>query len=118
QFLELSSLLYSTRDKSSKISILDPSTPELVKHCYEIGTLVRPISTDLYALQLRKTLEAVCKDKGASERLTSGKRAMLWQQIDELEKQNVVGAFISKAAHELKEISNTGAHYSERTVTD
>jgi hypothetical protein len=43
---------------------------------------------------------------------------MLWQQIDELEKQNVVGEFISKAAHELKDISNTGAHYSERTVTD
>jgi hypothetical protein len=118
QFLELSSLLYSTKDESSKESILDPSTPEFVKRCYETGTRVRPISKDLYALQLRKTLEAVCKDKGASERLASGKRAMLWQQIDELEKQNVVGAFISRAARELKEISNTGAHYSERTVTD
>jgi hypothetical protein len=117
QFLELSSLLYSTKDES-KESILNPSTPQLVKRCYEIGTRVRPISKDLYALQLRKTLEAVFKDKGASERLASGKRAMLWQQIDELEKQNVVGAFISKAAHELKEISNIGAHYTERTVTD
>ena len=43
---------------------------------------------------------------------------MLWQQIDELKNQNVVGEFISKAAHELKEISNMGAHYSEREVTD
>lgn len=43
---------------------------------------------------------------------------MLWQQIEELEKQNKVGQFISKAAHELKDISNTGAHYSETSVTD
>jgi hypothetical protein len=117
QFLELSSLLYSSKAPDNR-SILDPSTPEPVKRCYEIGTKVQSISKDLYALQLRKTLEAVCKDKGASERLASGKRAMLWQQIDELQKQNVVGEFISKAAHELKEISNTGAHYSERSITD
>jgi hypothetical protein len=42
---------------------------------------------------------------------------MLWQQIDELGKRNIVGEFIAKVAHELKEISNTGAHYSEREVT-
>jgi hypothetical protein len=119
QFVELSTLLYSTKTESPKEkSILDPSTPELVRSSYEIGTRVRPISKDLYALQLRKTLEAVCQDRGASDRLASGKRAMLWQQIDELEKQNVVGEFISKAAHELKDISNTGAHYSERAVSD
>jgi Domain of unknown function (DUF4145) len=118
QFLEISSLLYSSKDNTPSQTILDPSTPEHVKRCYQTGSRVRPISKDLYALQLRKTLEAVCKDKGAPERLPSGRRAMLWQQIDELEKQNVVGAFISKAAHELKDISNTGAHYSERTVSD
>lgn len=119
QFLEISSLLYSTKNESPKEkSILDPSTPELVRDCYEIGTKVRPISKDLYALQLRKALEAVCKDKGASEHIASGKRAMLWQQIDELKKQNVVGEFISKAALELKDISNTGAHYSQRAVSD
>ena len=118
QFQELSRLLYSTKDETSLKLILDPFTPEPVKQCYEIGLKVRPISKDLYALQLRKALEAVCRDKGASDRLASGKRAMLWQQIDELEKQNVVGEFISKAAHELKEISNTGAHYSERTVSE
>jgi hypothetical protein len=119
QFLEISHLLYSTKNESPKEkSILDPSTPELVRNCYEICTKVRPISKDLYALQLRKTLEAICKDKGASDHLASGKRAMLWQQIDELEKQNIVGEFISKAAHQLKDISNTGAHYSEREVTD
>jgi len=101
----------------SEKSILDPSTPQAVRGCYDIGVRVRPFSTDLYALQLRKTLEAICKDLGASERLSSGKRAMLWQQIDELKNQNLVGEFISKAAHELKVISNTGAHYSDREVT-
>jgi hypothetical protein len=117
QFLELSTLLHSTNE-ASKESILDPSTPEMVKRCYEIGTKVRPISKDLYALQLRKTLEAICKDLGAPDQLESGKRAMLWQQIDALKEKNVVGSFISDAAHKLKEISNTGAHYSESTVTD
>ncbi len=114
QFQELSSLLHSTKDES----ILDSSTPELVKRCYEIGTKVRPISKDLYALQLRKTLEAICKDLGAPDQLESGRRAMLWQQIDALKEKNVVGSFICDAAHKLKEISNNGAHYSESTVTD
>lgn len=43
---------------------------------------------------------------------------MLWQQIDELGKQNLVGEFICKAAHELKAISNSGAHYSELGVPE
>ncbi|MGH9931506.1 MAG: DUF4145 domain-containing protein [Pyrinomonadaceae bacterium] len=118
QFQELSRLLHSTKDESSKESILDPSTPETVQRCYEIGTKVRPISIDLYALQLRKTLEAICKDLGAPDQLESGRRAMLWQQIDALKEQNVVGSFIRDAAHKLKDISNTGAHYSESTVTE
>ncbi len=118
QFRELSTLLHSTKDESSKESFLDPSTPEIVKRCFEIGTKVRPISKDLYALQLRKTLEAICKDLGAPERLPAGNRAMLWQQIDVLKEKNVVGSFICDAAHKLKEISNTGAHYSESEVSD
>jgi hypothetical protein len=96
---------------------LDPATPETVRQCHEIGIAVRPISLDLYALQLRKTLEAVCKDVGASECLENGRRAMLWQQIEELGRRNLVGEFICKAAQELKDISNTGAHYSEDEVT-
>lgn len=99
-------------------SLLDPATPELVKKCHEIGITIRAFSSDLYALQLRKALEAVCYDLGASEYLPNGKRAMLWQQIDELGKQNVVGEFICKAADQLKDISNTGAHYSETNVTE
>jgi hypothetical protein len=102
----------------SKQPNLDPGTPAAVKNCHEIGIKVRPFSKDLYALQLRKALEAVCKDKGAADHLASGRRTMLWQQIDELKNHNVVGEFISNAAHQLKDISNTGAHYSEHEVTD
>src|ERR1700681_3035675 len=65
EFLKASTLLYfsplpySTMKGSEKEnSILDPSTPELVRSCYEIGTRVRPISKDLYVVQLRKALEA------------------------------------------------------------
>jgi len=119
EFMELSTLLYCTNNKEIEDdSSLDPSTPERVRKCWEIGIRVRPISNDLYALQLRKTLEVVCKDLGASEHLPSGTRAMLWQQIDELGKQNRVGEFICKAAHELKDISNSGAHYSELGVAE
>jgi hypothetical protein len=120
EFLKASKLLYYSPlpyPRQEK-SILDPSTPESVRKCYQIGISVREISHDLYALQLRKALEAVCNDLGAAERLSSGKRAMLWQQIDELGKQNLVGEFICKVAHELKDISNNGAHYSEQGVTE
>lgn len=83
EFKHSSTLIHSTLKKQ----LLHPSVPEHVRRCYEIAIRVKPISNDLYALQLRKTLEAVCKDKGASEYLPNGKRAMLWQLIDELEEK-------------------------------
>ena len=116
EFSKLSELLCVLRNHVTLG--LDPATPDHVKACYELGVKVRPFSNDLYALQLRKTLEAVCHDLGASEYLPNGRRAMLWQQIDELGDQNRVGDFICKAANELKDISNIGAHYSASGVTE
>jgi hypothetical protein len=65
EFEKNSILLYA--HPSSNQSVLAPSTPASVKKCYETAQRVRSISTDLYALQLRKTLEAVCKDLGAAD---------------------------------------------------
>ena len=92
--------------------MLDPSTPDCVRDCYDLGVRVRPFSNDLYAVQLRKALEAVCKDREVPERAT------LYQQIEELAKQNKAGEVISKAAHELRDVGNRGAHYSDAKVTD
>ena len=116
--LHLSDLPSSVRERFYRESpIVDPATPASVKQCYEIGIAVRAISRDLYAVQLRKALEAICHDKGASEYL-DGKRLNLHQQITQLEKLNVVGEHISKAALKLKEICNRGAHYSDPDLTD
>ena len=118
EFLKHSNLLYASTLLYPAKSILAPSTPEPVRKCYEIGIMIRHVSNDLYALQLRKALEAVCRSLGASERHASGRRAMLWQQIDELRDKNAVGSRIAEAAHELKDISNVGAHYSELGVAE
>ncbi|HAF14603.1 MAG TPA: hypothetical protein DCK93_14185 [Blastocatellia bacterium] len=83
-----------------------------------IAIRVKPISNDLYALQLRKTLEAICKNLGADEFLPqSGKRAMLWQRLDQLGEKHIISPLISEAARELKTLSNIGAHYSEVPVS-
>jgi hypothetical protein len=125
EFRDLSTPVYSSTLFSSTFkrpdkenSILDPSTADLVRSCYEIGTRVRPISKDLYVVQLRKALEAVCKDRGVPEYLAAGKRANLYQQIEELAKHNKAGEVISKVAHELRDVCNRGAHYSDAEVTD
>jgi len=119
EFREVSTLIYSTL-KTQLVPPVPghvPPVPESVRQCREIAIRVKPISNDLYAVQLRKTFEAVCEDKGAPKYLPNGKRAILWQRIAKPEKQNVVGQFIFTVAHELKTISNGGAHYSEVPVS-
>jgi len=96
---------------------LERSVPQAVRECYDLGTKVRRFSQDLYALQLRKVLEAICNNLGADGFLPSGKRAMLWQQIHQLGDNNTLSPLISNAAQELKTLSNTGAHYSELPVS-
>jgi hypothetical protein len=103
-------------DKETSIS--DRSTPELVRGFYDIAIQVRPISNELYAVQLRKTLEAICENLGAPRHLPSGETVKLWDQINKLGKQNVLGEFISKVAHELRAITNSGAHYSKEEVRE
>jgi Domain of unknown function (DUF4145) len=98
---------------------LNPSVPEFIRKCHRVALRVRPFSPDLYAVQLRKTLEAICRDLGADEFIsgTFDKRAMLWQQIEQLEREGKISHFISLAKKELKDLSNVGAHYSEAGVS-
>lgn len=91
--------------------------PRAVRACWDLALQVKPISRDPYAVQLRKTLETICRRSGASDHLPSGKRAQLWQQIDELRAKKKVSEFIAQAASELRDISNSGAHYCAAQVS-
>jgi hypothetical protein len=118
EYYDLFELVWPRFEKQEYKLILDASVPKSVRECYELGGRVRPLSQDLYALQLRKVLEAICKSLGADEFLPqSGKRAMLWQQIDHLRNNHILSPRISSAAHELKTLGNVGAHYSELPVS-
>jgi hypothetical protein len=114
EFKTSSTPIYSTLKKQ----LLHPSVPEHVRRCYETAIRVKPISNDLYALQLRKTLEALCKDKGAKGAKLVDQIDELWPQIHDPAKQKAVRNLISTAAHELREIGNFGAHDSELATTD
>jgi Domain of unknown function (DUF4145) len=114
----------SRRNPNKEKSLLAPATPEPIRAVYELGLRVREISNDLYALQLRKALEGVCQELGAAQFRSNGQRISLYDQIRELYDQirelkdkNLLGSYIGDAAQDLRDVSNTGAHFSEERVS-
>jgi hypothetical protein len=83
--------------------------PERVKTRLDEALRVRKISPDLYAVQIRRTLEAIANDKEAV-----GEN--LFQKLDDLAAKGVIPETLANIAHELRELGNLGAHDAEISV--
>lgn len=85
--------------------------PAVAQKAYEQA--VRALSTGLYeasTLMCRKTLEAVCKLKGASGRT-------LYERLSALKEQGVIDARLIDWAHEIRAVGNDAAHDSDGDVS-
>ncbi|MCY7895638.1 DUF4145 domain-containing protein [Bacillus spizizenii] len=77
--------------------------PKNIKAAYESALKVRKIDPVVCLMALRRTLEMVCKDKGANGRTLHAK-------LDELEEKNVLPPLMGDISQVIKEAGNVAAH--------
>ncbi len=88
-----------------------PKLPIEIAKEYEATLKVRKISSNACAVLARRTLEAICKQQGA----TGGS---LFQQLDSLLKSASIPPLLADIAHLGRQIGNLGAHFGKGEATD
>jgi hypothetical protein len=85
---------------------LDDAVPKSVRSCYEEASLVRHRSATSFAVQIRRALEAMCADRGATGRT-------LQQQLHDLARKGEIPPVLAQMTTALRTIGNAGAHAGE-----
>lgn len=88
---------------------LDVSVPEGVARIYEEAARIKAIAPNAFAVQIRRALEALCKDRGA-------KAGALARQLQELSDRGEIPKTLPEASEVLRLIGNVGAHASDTDV--
>ncbi|MGP4069745.1 DUF4145 domain-containing protein [Halobacillus sp. B29] len=80
--------------------------PTTVKNAYDSALRVRNIDNTMCMVGLRRALEKMCKDKGAT-------KGQLHQKINELQQKNILPPLMGDISSVLKDIGNMAAHADE-----
>jgi hypothetical protein len=88
---------------------LDKSVPKEVSHIYEEAIRIKHIAPNAFAVQIRRALEALCKDRGTKHRTLS-------EQLAELGDKGEIPKTLSEASDIIRLIGNVGAHASSMDV--
>jgi Domain of unknown function (DUF4145) len=83
--------------------------PDAVKRPYWEANRIKGDAPGLYAVGMRKTIEAICKDKGA--------RGSLKRMLDRLGEEGRLPAPLVEMGHQLRERGNLGAHAEDVEVS-
>ena len=89
---------------------LHESVPNTVGRFYLEALRVKDRSPSSFAVQIRRSLEAICKDRGVQGR-------NLDQQLKQLTSQGIIPSIIAEIADELRLLGNIGAHADDLRVT-
>ncbi|MES2225912.1 MAG: DUF4145 domain-containing protein [Patescibacteria group bacterium] len=84
--------------------------PEGVRISYSEAKRVKGASPVAFAVMVRRTLEYICRDKGAS-----GKD--LKQKLDDLSAKGIIPETLAKMSHVLRDRGNQGAHAVDEKMT-
>lgn len=95
---EHGSILYPVSEKLN----LSP-LPFLVKRAYESAWKVKNIDHTICAIALRRTLEMVCKDKGAVN-------GQLHHKLNELQQKGILPPLMGDISKVIKDFGNMAAH--------
>jgi hypothetical protein len=90
-------------------AISGSSVPAAVAAIYREAAVVKRLSPNSFAVQIRRALEAVCADKGAGGRL-------LYDMLTELGRRGDLPPVLAEMTDVLRLLGNVGAHASDRTV--
>ena len=88
---------------------LDQTVPKEISHIYEEAVRIKHIAPNAFAVQIRRALEALCKDRKT-------KNQSLARQLKELSDKGEIPTTLSEASDILRLIGNVGAHASETDV--
>lgn len=89
---------------------LDRSVPEAIRHAYAEAARIRKHAPNAYAGQIRKAIEYLCKDKGASGR-------DLYSQLKSLADKHILPATLAEMTDLIREIGNAGVHIDKGEVS-
>jgi len=121
------SLLYKRHDKQHselKLNYIDLSeftlvwpthddlhkcVPEKVRSCYAEASAIRNVAPNAFANQIRRTLEALCKDRSAISRT-------LAQNLKELADRGEIPPKLADMTDVLRMIGNIGSHAGDEDV--
>lgn len=89
--------------------IFGSGVPKSVLQEYDEAAKVEKISTNAYAVMLRRALEAVCKDKKA-------KGKSLHNMLLDLADKKIIPDKLAEISQTLRTLGNTGAHHGDTEI--
>ena len=84
--------------------------PAAVREAYEAGLRVKKIDPGLYAVGIRRMLEAVCNDQGVT-------KGDLFERLGQLVRVGAIPGTLGEQAQELRKLGNLGAHQKDVAVS-
>jgi hypothetical protein len=90
-------------------AISEQAVPASVAAIYREASVVKRLSPNSFAVQIRRALEAVCADRGAAGR-------SLYEMLTELARRGDLPPVLGEMSDVLRLLGNVGAHASDRTV--
>ena len=88
---------------------LHSSVPESVRKVYAEAAAIKSRAPNAFANQIRRSLEAVCKDRGATNRV-------LAQNLAELAKRGEIPQTLAEMTDVLRQLGNVGSHAGDETI--
>ena len=88
---------------------LHPCVPELVRNVYSEAMAIKSRAPNAFANQIRRALEAVCSDRGATRRV-------LAQNLKELVERGEIPSTLGEMTDVLRQLGNVGSHAGEESI--
>lgn len=92
-----------------KSAELHECVPESVRRCYTEAAKIKALAPNAFANQIRRSLEAVCRDRGASQN-------SLASSLKELASKGDIPPVLAEMSDLIRVIGNMGSHASEDDV--
>lgn len=88
---------------------LHSCVPDSVKNVYLEAAAIKSLAPNAFANQIRRALEAVCKDRGATQRV-------LAKSLNELADRGEIPQTLSEMTDVLRKLGNVGSHAGDEAI--
>lgn len=88
---------------------LHPSVPESVRRIYSEASAIKSRAPNAFANQIRRSLEALCKDRGTNKRV-------LAQSLKELSSRGEIPPTLADMTDVLRQLGNIGSHAGDQEI--